>query len=124
MEIQLNLAKLKHVVKTTKNKEGNDIQVLIIPIKENDLFLGEKTVSINLRAMELKEKRVEGKKITTHFIKQSVNKDTYNSMTEEQRNAMPIFGNLFHWEGSQQEQVMSQEIDDNIEIDEDMPLPF
>lgn len=123
MEIQLNLAKLKHVVKTTKNKEGKDIDVIIIPIKENDLYLGEKgTVSINLKAMELKERRVEGKKITTHFIKQSVNKDTYNSMTEEQRNAMPIFGNLFHWEGSQQDPVQSEEIDDNIDIDEDMPF--
>lgn len=126
MEVSVNLAKLKHVVKTTKNANLEDIEVLILPIKENGLYKGEKgSISLNIKAYELKDPRSEGRKVTTHILKQSLEKDKYASMTEEEKRERPIIGNLFQWEGDYtSEASQSKDIDVSIDIDNDMPLPF
>lgn len=126
MEVSVNLSRLKHVVKTTKNAKGDDIQVLILPIKENSLYMGEKgSISLNIKAYEMKEPRVDGRKVTTHILKQSLGKEVYSTLTEEEKKELPIIGNVYEWEGDYSVgNIQSKEIDDTVEIDDDMPLPF
>lgn len=45
--------------------------------------------------MEIKNKVGDSK--DTHLVKQSLDKDLYNSMTKEEQRAMPILGNAILW---------------------------
>lgn len=85
----INLAALKHVVMKKKNQAGEEIDCLVIPIDQNHLFRGEKGLYLNLVGFDLKEK-TEHK---THMIKQSFSKEHLEKLTEDERKALPIFGN-------------------------------
>lgn len=95
LAIKLNLAALKHTVQTMKGASGADLEVLVIPIAANHLFRGEKGLYLDLTAFELKEPKDRN----THLVKQSLPKEVYTTQTEEDKKAMPIFGNVLTWEG-------------------------
>lgn len=95
MDIKLNLTQLAHVRRKMKNKDGKEIDVLIIPIKKNQLFVGEKGVYFDLQAWALKS--IDQEKKQTHIIKQKFAKEVYDKFTEDQKKAIPIMGSGLDW---------------------------
>lgn len=43
----LNLEKLVHIKKKMKGKDGNPLDVLILPVKANGFYVGEKSTNMN-----------------------------------------------------------------------------
>ena len=86
---RINLAQLQHVVEKRKTKSGEQIDVITLPIKNNNLFLSDKgNVFLDLIAFEVApEKR---KTEDTHLVKQSLPK-------EKQTDSDPILGNMKVW---------------------------
>lgn len=97
ISIDINLRQLKHAVITTKK----GAKCLLIPIESNQLIEGEKGVYLNATGFEIKNK-TEGQK-STHLVKQSLKKEVYEAMTEEQKKEMPILGNLTVWANDRSE---------------------
>lgn len=91
---KLNLASLKHTVQKMKGSSG-EVEVLIIPIDANNLYRGEKGLYLDLTHIEVKNKR-EGSK-DTHLIKQSLPKDVYSALSDDDKKAQPIMGNSILW---------------------------
>lgn len=121
----LNLRQLKHVTRTLKNKDGKTFECLILPIEENNLVVGEKGIYINLIGFELREKKADRK--DTHLVKQSLPKEIYEAMSEEEKKDVPILGNHVLWSGQGEAQPQQS---NNIEPTEDFDsqefedLPF
>jgi len=114
---KINLMQFKSVIKKMKGQSG-DIEVIIIPIADNNLFKGEKGLYLDLIAFEIENKKGDSK--DTHLVKQSLNKDTRALMSDEKLKAMPILGNLQVWgDYTEQEPASSMEVQD--ETDD---LPF
>ena len=63
---------------------------LCIPIEGSGLFLGEKGCYLSMTAIEMQAPRFED----THCVKVSYDKEDYDRMTPEQRQALPIIGGL------------------------------
>lgn len=99
LQIRLNLAALQHTVQKMKGKSG-ELEVLVIPIEANHLFKGEKGLYLDATAFELKEPKERNGKTDTHLVKISLPKEIYSKMTQEEKNAQPIFGNVSSWESS------------------------
>lgn len=106
ISIKLNLQQLQSAVKVMKGQTG-DIECLVIPIEKNHLFKGEKGIYLDLQAFEIKQKR-EGSK-DTHLIKQSLPKEVYEKMDDEERKSQPIIGNAAVWAGVQ-ENIINQPV--------------
>jgi hypothetical protein len=118
---KLNLAKLVHVVQLKKNKEGKEIECLVIPIEANHLFKGKDgNVYLDMVAFDLK--KVNETTGDTHLVKQSLPKDVRESMTEEQKNNTPIIGNL-KVGGSAQSETPNNAAP-GVTLKEDDDLPF
>lgn len=98
----INLETLIHVKKTITDKDGNEVKVLIIPIEENGLIQGEKSINANIRVRTIDEvdkygnngfisKQVPIKKIFGGDI-------TYADLSQEDKDKMnklsPILGNI------------------------------
>lgn len=99
LNIRLNLAALQHTVQKMKGKSG-ELEVLVIPIEANHLFKGEKGLYLDATAFELKEPKERNGKTDTHLVKISLPKEIYSKMTQEEKNAQPIFGNVSSWDGA------------------------
>lgn len=116
LKLKINLAGLKHVVRKEKRKDGSEVECIIIPIEQNHLFRGkEGGMYLDLTAIESTSPPKEGFK-DTHFIKQSLPKEVYEKLTEEERKQTPILGNLFPWSafGASESQVVEQGDDDDL----------
>jgi hypothetical protein len=72
-------------------KNGQVKKCLVIPIAENHLFEGEKGIYADFIAWEMKERKENG---ATHLIKQSLPKEAREGMSEEEKRALPVFGDL------------------------------
>lgn len=88
--IKLDLLKLKGAAVTELQTPTGVKRCLVIPVDENNIFVGQKGVYLDLCAFEMKNPQYEA----THTIKQSLPKAVRDSMTEEQRKALPIVGDL------------------------------
>lgn len=100
LSIKLNLQNLNCVCRYEKGKSG-PVECLIIPLEVNHLFKGKSGVYLDLTAFELKEKK-ENK---THLIKQTLPKEIFKAMTDEQKRATPILGDVSTWEHQESEPV-------------------
>ena len=76
---------------TLTGKDGKQKKCLVIPIEENHLYEGEKGIYADFIAWEMREKKENG---ATHLIKQSLPKEARDGMSEEEKRALPIFGDL------------------------------
>lgn len=94
ISVKLNLRQLKSTVRTMKGASG-EIECVIIPIDANHLVRGEKGIYLDLMGFELKEKKDDSKQ--THIVKQSLPKEVYEVMTDEQKRELPIVGNMIYW---------------------------
>jgi hypothetical protein len=129
---RLNLTLLKHVRREMTGQNGKKIDVLIIPIDENNLYKGEKGVYLDLTSIEIKDKSKQqpGQK-DTHLIKQSLPREVYDKLTDEQKNALPILGNTIDWSKvapsepqPQQSSELSSSAIDQYQDDKEDDLPF
>jgi hypothetical protein len=94
LSTKLNLAALKHTRKLLKGASG-EIDCLIIPIKENNLFIGDKGLYLDLNHFPIKNP-AEGQK-DSHLVKQSLPKELLDKMSDDEKKAMPILGNTKEW---------------------------
>jgi len=115
INIKINLSQLISAVRVEKAASG-DVKCLIIPIEQNHLFEGKSGIYLDATAFELKNPK-EGSR-DTHLIKQSLPKEVYEPMTEEQRRSMPIIGNLAVYEPTQTTVSSAEPIKD----DDDLPF--
>ena len=114
LNIKLNLQNLHCACRFEKGAAG-PVECLIIPLEKNYLFKGEKGVYLDLTAFELKERK-ENK---THLIKQTIPKEIFKAMTDEQKKATPILGDVSTWEYAEADPVSNLET-----LPEDSDLPF
>lgn len=64
---------------------------LIIPVDDNpNIFLGEKGCYMNFTAVEVSNPQYGD----THLVKADIPKEVYEQMSDEQRMAQPVFGNV------------------------------
>ncbi len=93
-EIRINLQLLEGAcVARVKGNSGEQVPCLIVPIKKSHLFLGEKGVYLNVNAWENKDGQA-GQYGDTHALKQMLDKEVRDKMSEEERRAMPFLGNM------------------------------
>ena len=93
--IKINLMQYKAAIMKVKNKSGVEVDCVAIPIELNNLFKGEKGVYADFVAFEFKNPPKDSK--DTHLIKASLPKEILEKMSDEDKNALPIFGNLRVW---------------------------
>ena len=85
----INLRQLKHALMVTPK----GARAIIIPIEANKLIEGKKGVYLNLVGFDYEDKSDKQYK-DTHLLKQSFSKEELAKMTEEERKALPILGNM------------------------------
>lgn len=114
--LKLDLAKLKKVgVANITGKTGNKVKCVVIPVEENDIFLSEKGgIYMDLACFEMKKENYG----QSHLIKQSLSEEKRKSMTDEEKNAIPIVGALKPMKAKQ------AEVREEVQTDEDDDLPF
>lgn len=88
--IKINLLKVKNASLINLKGKNATKKCLIIPIDESGLFVGEKGIYLDVKAYESKESNFD----QTHLLKQSIDHDTYITMTDEERNEIPILGSI------------------------------
>ena len=112
---KINLMNLKAVLRMMKG-QTEDMECIVIPLKSNKLYKGEKGVYLDIVGFEI-EKPMEGSK-DTHLLKQSFSKEEREKMSEDELRTLPILGNLRIWEGS------NEPASDMTVEDETSDLPF
>ena len=113
--IKIDLLKLKNSFVTNLTK-----RCLVIPIDDSGVYLGEKGVYLNLTAVEMREQRYGD----THVLKQSLAKEVYQAMSEEERMARPIFGALKPIESQQRQMEVTQTTNAAEAVEDPDDLPF
>lgn len=89
--IKIDLQKLQHAF--LRNFKGKTAvkRCIVIPIEDNPaIFLGEKGCYLSLTAVELGNPQYKD----THCLRGNIPNDIYEKMTDEQRKAFPILGNM------------------------------
>lgn len=114
--LKLNSAFMRSIKGKTETK-----RCLIIPVDDNpSMYLGTKGCYLNLEARETREQKYDD----THFLKPSLPKDVREAMTEEQRNAIPIIGNMRPIKKSEAQQMTVAGGMDAASFAEEDDLPF
>ena len=114
--LKLDLAKLNKVgVANITGKSGNKVKCVVIPVEENNIFLSEKGgVYLDLSCFALKKENYG----QSHLVKPSLSEEQRKTMTEEERNAMPIVGALKPMKAKQ------AEVKEEVQPDPEYDLPF
>lgn len=85
---KVNLSRFKHAIIATPAGD----EAIVIPIKANHLFKSDVgNVYFDFIGWP---KKTEDKDGNSHIVKQSLPKVTLDSLTDEQKKELPIFGNL------------------------------
>lgn len=118
--IKIDLLKLKNSFVTNLKGKAETKRCLVIPIDDSGVYLGEKGVYLNCTAFEMREQRYGD----THVLKQSLPKETYQAMSEEERNAQPILGALKPIESQSKQMPVTQTTDAAEAVEDPNDLPF
>ena len=112
---KLNGAFLKNLTGKTATK-----RCIIIPVDDNpSMFIGEKGCYLNMTAFETNNNQYGD----THLIKPNLPKEVREQMTEAERNAVPILGNMSPFKAPEQ-QVNGNINPDAPEGEQQNDLPF
>ena len=116
--VKTNLLALKGAfMANVKNKKS-----IIIPVKDAHLFLGEKGCYLDTTAIALNTPKYED----THYVRQSFSKEVYESMSKEEKDALPIIGNMRPApDFAPREMEVTETISDadiDMNLDDDLPL--
>jgi len=91
LAIKINLTRIPGAIFTKlTGRSGEQKPCIVIPVEDAGLFVGEKGVYLDATALEFKEQKYDD----SHFIKQSIPKEIYETLTDEQKNAIPIIGGV------------------------------
>ncbi len=120
ISIKVNLRQLKNTIKPFKKQDGSTVDCLVIPINDNHLFKGEKGIYLDLAAFEIKNKKTDSK--DTHLVKQSLPKEVFEKLTDDQKKAMPIFGNAILWSRQEPEPVAAETMETGADQTDDLPF--
>lgn len=114
--LKLDLAKLNKVgVANITGKTGDKVKCVLIPVEENNIFLSEKgSIYLDLACFELRKENYG----QSHLIKASLTEEQRKSMTDEEKNQMPIIGTLKPMKARQ------AEVTQEAEAAPDNDLPF
>lgn len=87
----------KPCLATLTGPGGVPFKAICIPTEEGDISFGldssgRLAAKLKLTAYEMREPSKYG---ATHFLKQSISKDAYDKLTEEQRKELPILGDVY-----------------------------
>lgn len=120
---RIALTGLIHGIKKIKGNSGEEVECLVIPIDKNYLYRGEKAIYLDFQGFEFKNEKENSK--DTHIVKQSFPKEYFNSLTDEQKKAIPPLGNLTYWGKKEPKPNVSDEVQ-NAEFPDnpDNDLPF
>lgn len=118
--IKIDLLKLKNSFVTNLKGKAATKRCLVIPIDDSGVYLGEKGVYLNLTAVEMREQRYGD----THVLKQSLAKEVYQAMSEEERMAQPIFGALKPIESQRRQMEVTQTTNAAEAVEDPDDLPF
>lgn len=118
--IKIDLLKLKNSFVTNLKGKAATKRCLVIPIDDSGVYLGEKGVYLNLTAVEMREQRYGD----THVLKQSLAKEVYQAMSEEERMAQPIFRALKPIESQQRQMEVTQTTNAAEAVEDPDDLPF
>ena len=124
---KLDFLKFKNsCVISVKGKTGEKKGVFV-PIEDNGLFV---TTDENNKAkgayfnFAVFENKQVGKYGDTHMIKQSIDKDARSKMSDEEKRAMPIFGNMKPMEFNNATHAVEPPVAPVAHEEEDDSLPF
>lgn len=116
----ITLTALQSVVREMKAKDGSKIQALIIPLEANNLKEVGGKVYLNLVHFEMKE----SKDYATHITKQSLPKEVYEKQTQDDKDAMPLLGNLKLDGATSSSSSTSAPASMDIDVEDGDNLPF
>ena len=91
--LKLNICGFVHTVRKMKSKSGEMIDVIILPIDANHVFKGEKGMYVDITAIAVANPKFDD----THILKQSLPKEVYEKLSDEDKKKTPIFGNMAPW---------------------------
>lgn len=115
--IKTDLLRLAGAFVTNLKGKTATKQCLVIPVEDAALFVGKNGVYLNLTAIEMREARYGD----THCVKQSLDKERYDALSEDERKALPILGGMHELESKTTAvEVKTTEVSD-ADIDD---LPF
>ena len=131
MNITIEIDKVGAVLTTDKN----DKKIIVIPFKESwiDTFVrkdGSNGIKLNLSTATLKEPRVSSNGLfqETQIVKQNIKKEVFEKLTDEQKQKIPIIGNVSEYIGNTKEAEpveLPEEEQPVIEkVEDDYDLPF
>lgn len=98
--IKLNMLKLKNSAVIKLQGKNEVKKCLVIPVEENHMFVSDKGCYIDLVAFAS-----EGANDRTHLVKQSLPSEVYKALSEEERSAYPILGEVRQFRQQQAETV-------------------
>lgn len=113
--IRIDALKFKNACLRTMQGKTASKRCLIIPVDDNpEMFVGEKGVYISLTGIAMKS---VGKYGDTHIVKGNLPEDIYSAMSDEEKQALPIYG--------QMRPLMRKEMSApamEAEVDDDLPF--
>lgn len=119
LTIKINLTRIKGAALVNLKGKTATKQCVILPVEDCGLFVGEKGAYLDLVALAYRDPKYD----QSHFVKQSIDKDIYNAMTEEERGTLPIIGSVKELVRNQMKATDTVEYADYQEIGKD-DLPF
>ena len=89
--IRIDLQKLHNAFLRNFTGKSATKRCICIPIDDNpEIYLGEKGCYLNVTANETEKSQYAD----THYVKGNIPREVYDKLTEEQRKAIPILGNM------------------------------
>ena len=90
--IRINVERLQGAcIRSMKGGSGQMKQCIIIPCEDNPcIYRGEKGTYLNITAIEIKNPKYD----STHVLKPDTPKEVYEQMSDEQKQAIPILGDM------------------------------
>lgn len=124
---KFDFLKLKNAcVISVKGKTGTK-KGIFIPVDDNSIFVSTdennkaKSAYLDFAAFETKKL---GKFGDTHMIKQSLGKDAHSKMSNEEKRAIPILGNMKPIELQNASQAVEAPVAPLVQEEDDDSLPF
>lgn len=119
--IKVDLLKMQGAcMKNLTGRSGQPKRCIIIPVDDNpSMYLGEKGCYLSMSAFETQGNQYGN----THMVKPDIPKELREQMTEEEKMAIPVLGNMKPMQGS------SMQVNGNVDVDapegeknEDLPF--
>lgn len=111
---KIDLKKFKNSALVDLKGKTATKRCICIPVEDNNLFVGEKGVYFDFILREIAEdKRQYG---NTHIICQNIPKEKFEKMTEEEKKAQPILGQIKEYQAAQMQATAEVTLEDNSDV--------